>query len=48
MHKEVVFGVVKELVVLERAVFRTKPGSFGVGIVAASLSSMVKTSDMVG
>jgi hypothetical protein len=41
MRKEVVSGVVKELVVLERPVSRTKLGSFGVGIVAASLSSMV-------
>jgi hypothetical protein len=41
MHKEAVSGVVKELVVLERPVSRTKFGSFGVGIVVASLSSMV-------
>jgi hypothetical protein len=40
--------LVEELVVLEEPAPRTKAGRFGVGTVAASLSSMVTTFDKVG
>jgi hypothetical protein len=43
-----VLGLVEELVVLEGPIPGTKAGLFGVGTVAASLSSMIKTFDMVG
>jgi hypothetical protein len=43
-----VLGLEEELVVLEEPTPGTKAGRFGVGTVAASLSSMVTTFDKVG